>query len=101
MARVKAWAKARIAGEAAIARAYQRSTTRQTSKESLPEIDYNHYDEMTPAALLKEAKAAKLSPNLLRHELMEQLLQKANPDCIYVRGVLDLANDGWGFLLAG
>ena len=70
----------------------------QTELESLPEIDYNHFDQMTPAALLKEAKAAKLSPNLLRHELMEQLLEKANPDCSYARGVLDLLNDGWGFL---
>jgi len=70
----------------------------QIDLESLPEIDYNHFDQMTPAALLKEAKAAKLSPNLLRHELMEQLLEKANPDCSYARGVLDLLNDGWGFL---
>src|SRR5580700_121240 len=70
----------------------------QTDLESLPEIDYNHFDQMTPAALLKEAKAAKLSPNLLRHELIEQLLEEANPECSYARGVLDLLNDGWGFL---
>jgi len=70
----------------------------QVDLESLPEIDYNHFDQMTPAALLKEAKAAKLSPNLLRHELIEQLLEKANPECIYARGVLELLNDGWGFL---
>jgi transcription termination factor Rho len=70
----------------------------QVDLESLPEIDFNHFDQMTPAALLKEAKAAKLSPNLLRHELMEQLLEKANPECVYARGVLDLLNDGWGFL---
>jgi transcription termination factor Rho len=70
----------------------------QTDLENLPEIDYNHFDQMTPAALLKEAKVAKLAPNLLRHEVMEQLLEKANPECSYARGVLDLLNDGWGFL---
>lgn len=70
----------------------------QVDLESLPEIDYNHFDQMTPAALLKEAKAAKLSPNFLRHELIEQLLQKANPESIYARGVLEMVNDGWGFL---
>ena len=43
----------------------------QSDLESLPDIDYNHYDQMTPADLLKTAKAAKLSPNLLRHELIE------------------------------
>ncbi len=72
----------------------------QSDLEGLPEIDYNSFDEKTPAELLKLAKAAKLSPNLLRNELIEQLLEKANAeeDAIYSRGILELLNDGWGFL---
>jgi transcription termination factor Rho len=72
----------------------------QSDLEALPEIDYNRFDQMSPADLLKAAKAAKLSPNLLRHELIEQLLAQANDEfgAIYARGVLELLNDGWGFL---
>src|SRR5690242_6097739 len=72
----------------------------QSDLEGLPEIDYNHFDQKTPAELLKLAKAAKLSPNLLRHELIEQLLEKENAqhDAIYSRGILEILNDGWGFL---
>jgi transcription termination factor Rho len=56
---------------------------------------------MTPAALLKEAKAHKVDPKgLLRHELIEILLAKANADqeAVYAKGILELMNDGWGFL---
>ncbi len=72
----------------------------QADLEQLPEIDYNHFDQMTPADLLKAAKAAKLTPNLLRHELIEQLLMKANQEqeAIYAKGILEVMNDGWGFL---
>jgi transcription termination factor Rho len=75
-------------------------TDTQSDLELLPELDYNHFDAMTPAALLKEAKAKKLSPNLLRHELIEQLLQvvNADQDALYARGVLEVMSDGWGFL---
>ena len=76
-------------------------TDPQTDLELLPEIDYNHFDQMTPAGLLKEAKSAKIDPkSLLRHELVEKLLVHANQDkeAIYSRGVLDLMSDGWGFL---
>ena len=70
----------------------------QSDLENLPEIDYNHFDKMTPAELLKAAKAAKLSPNLLRNELIEQLLAHANADkeASYARGILEVLNDGWG-----
>ncbi len=72
----------------------------QSDLEQLPEIDYNQFDQMTPADLLKAAKAAKLTPNLLRFELIEQLLIKANEEqgAIYSRGILEILNDGWGFL---
>lgn len=72
-----------------------------TDLENLPELDYQHFDESTPAALLKEAKAAKLNPQtLLRHELIEQLLELKNTseEFVYARGVLEILNDGWGFL---
>jgi transcription termination factor Rho len=72
----------------------------QSDLEGLPEIDYNYFDQKTPAELLKLAKAAKLSPNLLRNELIEQLLEKTNAEheAIYARGILEILNDGWGFL---
>lgn len=73
----------------------------QADLELLPEKDYNHFDKMTPAALLKEAKAAKLdAKTLLRQEVIERLLPIVNADkeAYYAKGVLDLMQDGWGFL---
>lgn len=70
----------------------------QIDLESLPESEFNTFDQMTPAALLKAAKAAKLSPNLLRHELIEGLLSDANPDALYAKGILEVLGDGYGFL---
>ena len=72
----------------------------QSDLESLPETDYNTFDQMDPADLLRAAKAADLSPNLLRHELIEQLLHVANEEqgAIYAKGILEILNDGWGFL---
>lgn len=73
----------------------------QSDLENLPEIDYNHFDQMTPADLLKAAKSAKLDPkSLLRHELIEQLLpiKNAEHEATYARGILEILNDGWGFL---
>lgn len=68
--------------------------------ELLPEIDYNHFDQMTPADLAKAAKKAKISTDLTRSEVVELLLEKTNAEheCIYARGILELMNDGWGFL---
>lgn len=70
----------------------------QSDLENLPEVEYNNFDEMTPAALLKAVKAAKLSPDLTREELIKALLVKSNPEAIYREGILELMNDGWGFL---
>ncbi|MCB8932215.1 MAG: transcription termination factor Rho [Fimbriimonadaceae bacterium] len=55
---------------------------------------------MTPAELLKAVKSAKLDPDLDRHDLIVRLLEHANKgtDALYARGVLELLNDGWGFL---
>lgn len=72
----------------------------QVDFDQLPEIDFNHFALMPTAELLKAAKAAKLSPDLLKEELIEQLLVRANQEhgAIYARGVLELLNEGWGFL---
>lgn len=73
----------------------------QADLELLPEKDYNYFDQLTPAALLKESKTAKLdAKTLLRHELIERLLPIVNADkeAVYAKGVLDLMSDGWGFL---
>jgi transcription termination factor Rho len=70
----------------------------QADLENLPEIDYNHFDQMTPALLMKAIKAAKISPDQPREIALRQLLEAANPDCTYREGVLELMNDGWGFL---
>ncbi|MBC8063451.1 MAG: transcription termination factor Rho [Chlorobia bacterium] len=56
---------------------------------------------MTPADLLKAAKSAKLDPKThLRPELIEKLLQAKNAefDAVYATGILEILNDGWGFL---
>lgn len=73
--------------------------TDQADLEGLPEVDYNHFDQMSVADLAKAAKAAKISATSnTRQEVIEQLLQKANPEALYARGILELLNDGWGFL---
>jgi len=76
-------------------------TDNPSDLENLPELDYNHFDQLTPAALLKECKAAKIDPkSMLRHEVIEELLRVKNAEegGLYARGVLELLNDGWGFL---
>jgi transcription termination factor Rho len=74
--------------------------TDATDLEQLPEIDFNHFDQMTPAELAKAAKAAKISLDRTRHEVIEELLLKANAEsgALYARGILEILNDGWGFL---
>ena len=74
--------------------------TDQSDLESLPEIDFNHFDRMTTAELAKAAKAAKVPVDRTRHEVIEQLLLHANAEheATYARGVLEILNDGWGFL---
>ena len=74
--------------------------TDQSDLEGLPEIDFNHYDRMTPTELGKACKAAKISLDSSRSDVIEQLLEHKNgPDgWLYGRGVLEIVNDGWGFL---
>ncbi len=68
--------------------------------EQLPEIDFNYFDKMTAAELAKECKKHKVSTDLPRVEVIETLLGKVNPDSLYGFGILELLNDGWGFLRA-
>lgn len=70
----------------------------QADLENLPEIDFNHFDQMTPADLVKAAKKAKIDVQQDRLSVIEKLLQKANPEAIYKSGILEILSDGWGFL---
>ena len=75
--------------------------TNDQELEQLPEQDYNFFDQMTPAGLLKAAKAAKLDPKVhLRHELIEKLLHLTNQaeGAVYDKGILETMGDGYGFL---
>lgn len=69
--------------------------------ELLPEVDFNHFDQMSPTDLAKECKKQKLSMDIDRAEIIEALLAKANPDAIYQEGILEMMKDGWGFLRQG
>ena len=72
----------------------------QVDLDLLPEKDYNFFDTLPPAGLLKEAKAAKLDPRtLLRHEVIERLLPfvNAEKEAVYAKGILEVIQD-YGFL---
>lgn len=72
----------------------------QIELENLPEHDFSSFDAMPPAELLKVAKKAKISADLLKHEVIEALLPVVNKekDPQYAKGILEVMNDGWGFL---
>ena len=75
-------------------------TDQQTDLELLPELDYNHFDRMTATELAKACKSHKIPLESSRSSVIETLIQKVNEDfgATYGRGVLELLNDGWGFL---
>src|SRR5688572_33370565 len=64
--------------------------------ELLPEIDYNHFDQMTPTELAKAAKAVKMPATLLttmpKNKFLEQLLAAVNQDkdALYAKGILEV-----------
>lgn len=72
----------------------------QTELENLPEHDFSSFDAMPPAELLKVAKKAKISADLLKYEVIENLLPVVNKEKepLYAKGILEIMNDGWGFL---
>lgn len=72
--------------------------TDQSDLEGLPEIDFNHFDKMTAAELAKECKKQKISMDDDRALIIEAMVEKANPDHVYGKGVLEVFNEGWGFL---
>lgn len=75
-------------------------TDLQSDLEQLPEIDFNHFDRMTATELAKSCKTAKISLDGDRHDVIEQLLAKANSESgfMYGAGILELMGEGWGFL---
>lgn len=75
-------------------------TDNPTDLESLPELDFNHFDQMTPAALMKQVKALKLDPDRPKHEIIHEILASVNEEAggLYAKGVLEILHDGWGFL---
>lgn len=68
--------------------------------ENLPAIDYNHFDQLTPTELAKLAKKHKISIDQSRSKVIEELLIVTNAEqgAIYKRGILEILNEGWGFL---
>jgi transcription termination factor Rho len=74
--------------------------TDQADLESLPQIDYNHFDLMPPTELAKACKAAKIKMEGAKSDVIEALLAHANADqpVQYGKGILEVFPDGWGFL---
>lgn len=72
--------------------------TDQADLEGLPEVDFNHFDKMTAVELAKECKKHKISTDMLRSEVIESLIERINSEWTYGKGVLELLNEGWGFL---
>lgn len=72
----------------------------QADLEQMPELDYNKFDQMAPAELAKLAKKQKISIDQPRNVVIEQLLLASNAEAgaVYGRGILEILNDGWGFL---
>jgi transcription termination factor Rho len=76
-------------------------TDNASDLEALPEQDFNYFDQLTPTELAKASKSAKISiADKTKHEVIEQLLNFTNAEqgAIYARGILEVLNDGWGFL---
>ncbi len=72
----------------------------QSDLELLPEVDYNHFDQMAPTDIAKLAKKLKVDLDKDRSVVIEQVLTLTNEEhgAIYARGILETMNDGWGFL---
>jgi len=77
-------------------------TDLQSDLESLPEKDFNFYNQLSPADLASTAKAQGISiTDHTKNEVIEQLLIRINGaehNAIYARCILETLNDGWGFL---
>ena len=73
-------------------------TDQQSDLELLPELDYNHFDRLSPAELAKACKSAKISLEGSRSAALEALLEHTNPEAIYAWGILEILHEGWGFL---
>ena len=72
----------------------------QKDLENLPEIDFNHFDQLSATDLAKAAKKAKISVDQERELVIEELLKEVNAEheAVYKKGILEILPDGWGFL---
>jgi len=68
--------------------------------EGLPEIDYAHFESMSVKELTLAAKEAGVSVDQDRSKVIESLLATVNAEsgALYASGILDMMNEGWGFL---
>ncbi|MBL8047673.1 MAG: transcription termination factor Rho [Chthonomonas sp.] len=68
--------------------------------ENLPELDYNHYEQLSDAELMKVVKKLKMTPEADRSVIVEEILIRTTSEetMEYARGILDLGSDNWGFL---
>lgn len=68
--------------------------------ESLPAEDFNFFDQLSPTELAKRAKKLKISIDQPRNVVIEEIMvtSHAEEGAVYRRGVLEVLNDGWGFL---
>ncbi|MCW5940888.1 MAG: transcription termination factor Rho [Fimbriimonadaceae bacterium] len=75
-------------------------TDNPSDLEQLPEIDYAHFDAMKDSEIAKAIKAAKITLGTSRSDAIERLLEHTNAEAgaSYAKGVLEMLNDGWGFL---
>lgn len=72
----------------------------QADLDLLPEKDYKFYESLSDPDLAKEAKKLKITLNgeVGRSSVVEKVLMSANPDAEYKNGVLEILQDGWGFM---
>jgi transcription termination factor Rho len=72
----------------------------QADLDLLPEKDYKHYESLSDTDLAKEAKKLKITLNgeVGRSQVVEKVLMGANPEAEYKNGILEILQDGWGFM---
>jgi transcription termination factor Rho len=79
----------------------QAKADQNSDLELLSELDYNHFDKLNDAELFIACKEAGLSVDKQkRSDIVQQLLAQINGEkgAIYGKGILEITNDGWGFL---
>ncbi len=78
-----------------------RQPDEQVDLESLPHLSFDHFDQMSATELAKEAKKHKVPlKDRSKFQVIEELMTSANAEHepIYRSGIVELMNEGWGFL---